>query len=343
MPSFAFSKLIPGGNATIILTDPDIAPGQLPDISARLMSPMHIQAEQVGALYSPGFAPVLPGVMPHLPHLQMMGGEFCVNATRSAALLLALRGGMADGIWKGQLTVSGRARPVRVLASQNADCLEAALRCPGRDAPGGSPESTGENVFPLSSSPSPRMASDRLVSDLAGGTVHSLHCAACVDCAAPGTGRRVMQPGVTLVSMPGIQHLLVDLSRHPLPDLHSAAWKNASAAWRSACGLADAPASGVVWYEQRGDGYRIWPAVEVLATGSEHLESACGSGSLAMALMHRSLGREAGNNDAGADAVKVIQPSGETLYILFPSASPESAWIAGHVRLAARGVAHVCD
>ena len=43
MPSFAFSKLIPGGNATILLPDPEFSPEQLPDISARLMGSMHLR------------------------------------------------------------------------------------------------------------------------------------------------------------------------------------------------------------------------------------------------------------------------------------------------------------
>ena len=278
MPSLSFSKLIPGGNATIILTDPDIALENLPGISSLLMSPMHIQAEQVGALYNPGLAPALPGAGADLPHLQMMGGEFCVNATRSAALLLALRDGICHGVWKGLLTVSGMDRPVQVLVSSDLDALEAAL--PHADSANESPEDERRpRIYP----PLPGTGAS---------TAHSLYCAALVDCAAPGTGCRTMQPGVTLVSMPGIRHLLVDVSGHPLPDLHTPSWKYSSAAWRSAFGLAGSPTSGVVWYERQGAAYRIWPAVEVLATGSEHLESACGSASLAIALIHNSSERK---------------------------------------------------
>ncbi len=126
----------------------------------------------------------------------------------------------------------------------------------------------------------------------------------------------------------------------------------ASAAWRSAGGLEGAAASGVVWYERQGNAvYKIWPAVEVLATGTEHLESACGSASLAVALMHHAsvpdggtdgTGRTgAGHSTSGVRSIDVIQPSGESLRVFSPPATLESAWIAGPVHLVAQGTAYV--
>lgn len=326
MSSFSFSKLIPGGNATIILTDPDMEPACLPAVSARLMDPMHIQAEQVGALYGAGLAPAaLPGVQSDLPHLQMMGGEFCVNATRSAALLLARQGAFVrlnlpesrHEAWTGALTVSGMDGPVPTLAASDAESLEEALR--------------------VVSAGSVRATSEKNVSVPATATL--LYCAARIDCAAPGVSCVEQDPGVTLVTMPGIQHLLVDIALNSLPDLLSPAWKATSAVWRARCGLAGSPASGVIWYEHLDKGYRIWPAVEVAATGSEHLETACGSASLAMALMHRLTNGGAGDKKTPA-AADILQPSGETLRVFMEPRS-DRAWIAGPVHLVVQGTAYL--
>lgn len=346
MLSFAFSKLIPGGNATILLPDPEFSPEQLPDISARLMDSMHLQAEQVGTLYGPGQAPsFLPGTAPHLPHLQMMGGEFCVNATRSAALLLARQGvldplsGTPNETWGGELTVSGMDRPVAVLAALDRVGLEMAVT--GIPADAGHEHGASEETPSVSP---PALRRNKSVPPPAGAAW--LYCAARIDCAAPGVSRLEKGPGATLVSLPGIQHLLVDIALHPLPDMYSSAWKTDSAVWRAKSGLAGSPASGVVWYERLDKGYRIWPAVEVAATGSEHLETACGSASLAMALVHHSAGGggERGRDAALAQAVDVFQPSGEVLrvFLIFSSSHAlESAWIAGLVRLAAQGTAYL--
>jgi hypothetical protein len=272
----------------------------------------------------------------------MMGGEFCVNATRAAALMLVRQGRLglfsAEGetpVWGGVIAVSGARRPVRVLLSADApglyrtiaafpECFAATGgQCRQQDAPGGG-DAAPERLF----------------------------CAALVDCSAPATVCRPMHRGVSLVSMPGMPHLLVDASRHPLPDLSSTAWMKESAAWRRLCGLSDAPASGVVWYEPVAEGYALYPAVAVRATNSEHMESACGSASLALALALRMT-----LPDQELQAVDVRQPGGETLRVLFYDAgdpSPESAgapqnsdrqpklaWISGPVSLAAEGVAYL--
>lgn len=345
MPSFAFSKLIPGGNATILLPDPDFSPERLPDISARLMDSMHIQAEQAGALYRAGLAPAsLPGVRPDLPHLQMMGGEFCVNATRAAALLLARQGllrplpGAPYEVWGSTLTVSGMDRPVPVAAAFDPHALEAAVSglSPGGESGGGALNSSSGS----SGAGRPGKAALPLTE------AARLYCAARIDCAASAIRCLEKEPGVTLVNLPGIQHLLVDAALHPLPGMHSSAWKTASAAWRAASGLAGSPASGVIWYERRNSEYRIWPAVEVRATGTEHLETACGSASLAMALARHfaGSGEDRLQDAAPVRAVNVFQPSDEALRVLLifsASHAPKGAWIAGPVRLAAQGTAYL--
>ena len=341
MYTIAFSKLIPGGNPTLLLPDPDLHPGALTALSARLMEPLHVHAEQVGALYSPERAVALPGMRPGLAHLQMMGGEFCVNATRCAAMLLAGQGvltGLAgksdvpgqgktsagESVFAGALTVSGMHAPVEVLTAPDVAAFDAALarRLAGDFslAPGNAVQGTA-------------------LSDRYG----EMYCAARVGCSLSEVSLEHPQEGVVLANLPGIQHLLVDTALHTLPDMRGAGWREASATWRSACGLTGSPASGVVWYERRETGCRIWPAVEVTACGSEHLESACGSASLVLALLLHQ-GASAQNVREGIASFSITQPSGESLRVLLEASRetfPDAAWIAGTVRLVASGVAYV--
>lgn len=337
--AFTFSKLIPGGNPTIILHDPGIEDGELAAVSARLMSPAHLQAEQVGALYSGG-ADARPsaGAEDSLPRLLMMGGEFCVNAVRSSAFCLARQGrlalrafpGAVGAVGEGWVLASGMEKPVRVLAARDAGSLAGAIEdC---------------SVFPLVGAPA---SGEGPPAD-----APLLYCAVEVSCPLPKEACAPLQKGACLVSLPGISHVLVDMERHPLPDLSGEAWKKESAAWRTLSGIANLPASGVVWYGRDGGGYRIWPAVAVRATASEHLETACGSASLALALLHAS----ASADTAGPwpVAVGIGQPSGETLTVTLagahetgsgtaPASVPPgcSAWVAGPVLLAAEGRAYV--
>lgn len=398
MTALSFSKLIPGGNPTILLHDPDLDGPELALASARLMSPLHLQAEQVGALH-PGRA---DGTT--LPRLRMMGGEFCVNATRCAALLLARQGalrlvrpatgqgrapegapgtvapgtvapgtgvadvctgGSANGdaagapgragpgsgseadapVWGGEVEVSGAAAPVRVLVSPCRAALERVL------LHGSVPEDTDHALLTADAAlkgsaltvdaalqePVPASLPGSAVfsafAHARGGTVLfcaarilGLETAALCDCAGPGLSR---------VVVPGIVHLLADTVRHALPDVEGAAWQVASAALRVQAGLEREPASGVVWVEERGGEFAIWPAVRVLATESEHLESACGSASLAVAL------RLWGLSGALRGMVSVRQPSGELLCVHPDPSQPDTAWVSGRVELVAEGIAHI--
>ena len=360
MSELLFSKIIPGGNATVILHEPVIPLGSLAQIAKRLMDPMHVQAEQVGALYVGGQS---------VPHLEMMGGEFCVNATRAATLVLA---GMevlrpvavphcaaplsqrqpdaegafitepddSAGAWEGEVLVSGMPDPVRVLACRDARTLalylgrHSVLCAPASGGRPGAGEGRTEPPVPLDS------WQDNLPS--------SLYCATRVDCSQAGVHCREIQDGVCLVRLPGMAHVLVDADLHPLPGMERYAWQQASAAWRSACGISRAPASGVVWYKRQGKSLRIWPAVEVRASGSEHMETACGSASLALALWEQTsaTARSGIRVPCPYPALDIIQPSGESLLVFLEFSGgagtfPSSAWIAGPVQLAAHGRAYV--
>lgn len=101
----SFVKLSPTQNVTILVTD--AVPRKLqPEIAARLLACDGVGGEQVGFLE----APTATGA---LARLQMMGGEFCGNATMALGAYLAWTDGLADGeALDGELEVSGAERPV---------------------------------------------------------------------------------------------------------------------------------------------------------------------------------------------------------------------------------------
>lgn len=112
--SFNFCKLSPGGNPTILVDDASIAAlpaGERALIANALLHPDHLGADQVGFLSFRG----------ELPHMEMMGGELCVNAVRSAAAVLAGKGlprKNPSGRWEGMLSTSGAAAPLMITARE---------------------------------------------------------------------------------------------------------------------------------------------------------------------------------------------------------------------------------
>lgn len=72
-----FWKVTPSGNPTILLKAEDIPPARRAEVANAVMSPQHIGGEQVGYMRFEG-----------TPRLDMMGGEFCLNATRAFASVL---------------------------------------------------------------------------------------------------------------------------------------------------------------------------------------------------------------------------------------------------------------
>lgn len=84
-----FAKLNPTENMTILVTDP-VPRAQHSAVAEALMAYASVGGEQVGFLEEAS----LPGAR---MRLQMMGGEFCGNASMSTAALLALKDGLADG------------------------------------------------------------------------------------------------------------------------------------------------------------------------------------------------------------------------------------------------------
>ncbi len=83
-----FTKLSPGGNDTIIVQS-DVLPTERASIARKLMSTSFTGGEQVGYL----------SIEPRSGidgRLDMMGGEFCVNALRSAATVLSSDSGKTN-------------------------------------------------------------------------------------------------------------------------------------------------------------------------------------------------------------------------------------------------------
>lgn len=140
-------------------------------------------------------------------------------------------------------------------------------------------------------------------------------------------------PGLSLVRLPGITHLVLDADHHPLPDV----WRTRVDELLVRYRLLEEEAAGCIWLHRAPDmpaapesadtaHRRLTPFVRVRATGTVCAESACGSGSLAAALAIA----EAGGQTAHA----FIQPSGDTIEVRLDAGA---AWISGAVRLIARG------
>ena len=83
-----YVKINPSGNITLLVTEP-VPRAKQSEIANRLMQ-LDRDAEQVGFIEKAG----LPGA---IARLQMMGGEFCGNATMSLAAYLAGREKLSDG------------------------------------------------------------------------------------------------------------------------------------------------------------------------------------------------------------------------------------------------------
>ena len=117
---YSFWKITPGGNPTILLKADDIPPARRASVANAVMNPQHIGAEQVGYIRFEG-----------KPRLDMMGGEFCLNATRSFAVLLAEKGMLtAHGdCLCGSVEVSGVPGDVPVRVTQYQDRLPVAEAC----------------------------------------------------------------------------------------------------------------------------------------------------------------------------------------------------------------------
>ena len=223
-----------------------MSPADRARVAAEIIAPGHLEAEQAG--YVDTAAPV--------PRLDMMGGEFCVNATRAFAALLAEEGKLSpeSGGLGGIVSVSGMPERLRVRVRRlAAHCFESAVLL---DLPQAPPL---ENVA----------------------------------------------PGICLVRVPGIAHLVLDAAAHPLP----ADKDRDTAALFARFGLLGEDAAGCIWLHREPSGLRITPFVWVRGTGTTYAETACGSGTLAASIVCRGVYGDGGE-------LSLMQPGGEPLAAL---------------------------
>ena len=107
----------PAQNYTVFVTTP-VEAALRPRVAAALMKRQNPPAEQVAFVSDQGT----------MPRMEMMGGEFCGNASRSFGMLTAMR----SGLEKGSVTVavSGCSHPltVEVDLSAHTACVEMPLQ-----------------------------------------------------------------------------------------------------------------------------------------------------------------------------------------------------------------------
>lgn len=117
MRELEFWKISPSGNPTILVPVEALSqeeqdqPRLRAQLANALMQPLHVGAEQVGFIYRAEQS------------LDMMGGEFCLNATRAfAALLFEKRKERQEegAVWESELRVSGVDMPVAVRVQAGA-------------------------------------------------------------------------------------------------------------------------------------------------------------------------------------------------------------------------------
>ena len=264
-----FLKYSPCGNTTILVRDMLASPEERARAAAEMIAPGHLEAEQAGYV----------DLSVSVPRLEMMGGEFCVNATRAFAALLAEEGRLTpgNGMLEGIVSVSGMPEPLAVRVR--------------------------------------RLSLNQAYASVLLGL--------------SDVSPEAVAPGVWLVRVPGIAHLVLDATMHPLPEDKDRDTLDLF----SRFGLLSEEAAGCIWLHRGAGGLGITPFVRVRATGTIYAETACGSGTLAASSVCRNIFGDLGE-------LRVLQPGGEPLVVTQAGASSgpcRAVWIGGSVRLLARG------
>ncbi len=121
----------PAGNITVFVTDP-VEKKDYSAVSSALLRADELKAEQVGFLTNA----MSGGMM----RLEMMGGEFCGNALRSAGLYCAVKNGLT-GKSAVKMEISGSADVLEVTADADRGTSTAEMPLPERieeiEIPGG--------------------------------------------------------------------------------------------------------------------------------------------------------------------------------------------------------------
>ena len=249
MRKFTFAKISPGGNSTILIREPQTAGEEHLQLAQKLLDPLHLQAEQVGFV----------NLKATPPSLDMMAGEFCLNATRSLVLLMFME--------KKFLPIAG------------TDDLFGLVRCSGQNGPLEARVKNGKNAPPDSA------AAECYVSlrvKLDENTIREEERGVTL----------VKLPGIAHVLLDE------ELHPAPLDMMEAAAALRAKYALESeaASGVVWYKKNGALVRlhaesEVPASLFGITPLVHITASNSSTLESSCGSASLALALRHAEVGK----------------------------------------------------
>ena len=119
----SFVKISPTQNITLFVTTP-VSREMQPAVAERLLAPDGVGGEQVGFFE----APTLPGAP---LRLQMMGGEFCGNATMALGAYTAWRANLPDGASAEYcFEISGAAEIVSCRIRRTGDVFEGTVDMP---------------------------------------------------------------------------------------------------------------------------------------------------------------------------------------------------------------------
>ncbi len=235
MSGIPFYKVSPCGNMTLLFDDMSLSVDAQQYFVAQALTEGHLGGEQAGFINSE------KGL------LRMAGGEFCLNATRSLGLVMAMRAGLDFAQmpqWQGQVRTSGMDTPlaVRVNAAKIGNEHDVFLSMP---------------------------------------------------CTWTDSFAEKLSDGIFIQRLPGVVHMLIDERNMPFQK-HT--WQHDAKMLRQKYALEHEPAVGCIWWSPENTAHTdeaditcmtlmIHPVVRILHPYTECYESACGSGTVALALM----------------------------------------------------------
>ena len=253
-----FWKISPSGNPTILIPAEQVSPVRRAELSVNILSPDHLFGDQVGYYTLPTDG--------QPARLDMMGGEFCLNATRALAFLLAHLDHLDRNGLLTYISVSGLQKP--------AVC--------------------------------------RVIDQVAWTAVDFFYLPKI----------RILSPKVWLIRLPGICHIV---HLDPQPSENTRSYCQSLLATLD---LEQENAVGFLWLDVQK--MELTPLVWVRLTNSLIQESACGSGSLACALLL--------HKQQGLTCLDLKQPSGQSLSLNFEQVGTSlRIWVGGPVKLLAMG------
>jgi diaminopimelate epimerase len=280
MEVLQFYKFSPSGNTTVLIVEPSVESTALrASLANVIMDSAHLGAEQVG---------YVSFLHDGTPRLDMMGGEFCGNATR--ALLTYL----VDINHKSLIKIN----------RQGKDALETMVSVSGV-----------QNLLKARVFKSGELVDTEVEMPLE----------------AKITKAFFESRPVCIVKMDGITHVLLNTDDFQFPE---DSYREFSEKIRAEFQLTELDAVGVIWWTANTESnFEIKPVVWVKNTDSLYYETACGSGTAALAIALAEQSKK-------SISILVKQPSNKTISanILCDSRGViQSVAIGGIVDIIAKG------